>query len=352
MKQIKNAWSAALKWIKTILSTPFIYLYKGLMIVLSPIGRFLWKFIGPVWRWTHPLRQWIRKVLDHPYAFIGPYAILFVTIIVLPVLVAMGLSFTAFNTIEPPTWVGLKNYVDVFTSDSVFLQNAVPNTITFSIIVGPIGYMFAFLLAWMLAQVPHRFRTVYAVVIYSPSITGPVMMAFVWRILFSGDELGYLNYALINWFNVEQAIQFLQDADLLFPIMIIVSLWSSMGLGFLAMLAGVLNIDRSLYEAAAIDGMKNRWQEIFYITIPSMKPQMLFGAVMAIIGTFNSVGLAQALAGGGVPPQYAGWLLVDHANDFGFTRYEMGYASAITVVLLLIVVLFNRIAYRLFGERD
>jgi multiple sugar transport system permease protein len=150
----------------------------------------------------------------------------------------------------------------------------------------------------------------------------------------------------------ETPIQFLQDADLLFPIMIVVSLWSSMGLGFLAMLAGVLNIDRTLYEAAAIDGMKNRWQEIFYITIPSIKPQMLFGAVMAIIGTFNSAGLASALAGGTAPPQYAGWLIVDHANDFGFTRFEMGYASAITVILLLIVVLFNQISYRLFGERD
>ena len=150
----------------------------------------------------------------------------------------------------------------------------------------------------------------------------------------------------------ETPIQFLSDADILFPIMIIVSLWSSMGLGFLAMLAGVLNIDRSLYEAAAIDGMRNRWQEIFFITIPSMKPQMLFGAVMAIIGTFNSAGLAAALAGGVTPPQYSGWLIVDHANDFGFTRFEMGYASAVTVILLLVVVMFNQISYRLFGERD
>jgi multiple sugar transport system permease protein len=134
--------------------------------------------------------------------------------------------------------------------------------------------------------------------------------------------------------------------------MIIVALWSSMGLGFLAMLAGILNIDRTLYEAAAIDGMKNRWQEIFYITIPVIKPQMLFGAVMSIIGTFNAAGLAAALSGGATPPQYSGWLIVDHAIDFGFTRFEMGYASAITVILLLVVILFNRIAYKLFGERD
>lgn len=301
------------------------------------------------------LKEWkvkYNKKMQNPWFFIAPYALLFILIIALPVIVAMGLSFTAFNTIQTPEFIGLKNYVDIFTGDTVFLQKAVSNTILFSVIVGPIGYMLAFFLAWMLAQVPHRARIVYAVIIYSPSITASIMMANVWRIVFSGDETGYLNSILINWFGVDSPIQFLQDADYLFPIMILVSLWSSMGLGFLAMLAGILNIDRSLYEAAAIDGLKNRWQEIFYITIPSIKPQMLFGAVMAIIGTFNSTGLAQALAGGGTPPQYAGWLIVDHANDFGFTRFEMGYASAVTVILLVIVVFFNKIAYQLFGERD
>lgn len=294
-----------------------------------------------------------KKWMQSPWVFIGPYAALFILIIALPVMAAAVLSFTSFNTIQAPSFIGLKNYVDIFTGDAVFLQNALSNTILFSVIVGPVGYMLSFFLAWMLAQVPHRSRTIYAVIIYSPSITGPIMMANVWRILFSGDEQGHLNNLLMNVLGLtETPIQFLQDADILFPIMIVVSLWSSMGLGFLAMLAGVLNIDRSLYEAAAIDGMKNRWQEIFYITIPSIKPQMLFGAVMAIIGTFNSAGLASALAGGTAPPQYAGWLIVDHANDFGFTRFEMGYASAITVILLLVVVMFNQISYRLFGERD
>lgn len=294
-----------------------------------------------------------KNLLQSPVLFVVPYATLFILIIALPVLAAIVLSFTSFNTIQAPVFIGLQNYVDIITGDSVFLQKALSNTILFSLIVGPIGYMMSFGLAWMLAQVPHRARTLYAVIIYSPSITGPIMMANVWRIVFSGDETGYLNNFLMYTLNVTQTpIQFLSDADILFPIMIIVSLWGSMGLGFLAMLAGVLNIDRSLYEAAAIDGMRNRWQEIFYITIPSIKPQMLFGAVMAIIGTFNSAGLAAALAGGTTPPQYSGWLIVDHANDFGFTRFEMGYASAVTVILLLIVVFFNQISYRLFGERD
>lgn len=287
---------------------------------------------------------------DSPYLFIFPYAFLFTLLIVLPVVVAIGLSFTYYNTVQMPEFVGFKNYIDLFTGDTVFLQNAISNTLLYSIVVGPIGYLLSFFLAWLLSQVPHRIRTIYTVIIYSPSITGPVMMAVVWRILFSGDDQGYLNYWLMNLNIINEPIQFLQSPDWLIIIMMFIGLWGSMGVGFLAMLAGLLNIDRTLYEAAYIDGIRNRWQEIFYITIPSMKPQMLFGAVMAIIGTFNAAGIAETLSGGSPPPQYAGWLIVDHANDFGFVRYEMGYASAVTVVLLIIVVLSNRISYKLFGD--
>nr|WP_144923663.1 sugar ABC transporter permease [Paenibacillus bovis] len=293
-----------------------------------------------------------KRSSDSPYLFMLPYAALFTLLIILPVVVAVALSFTYYNTVQFPEFVAFKNFIDLFTGDSIFLQNAITNTILYSVIVGPIGYMLAFFLAWMLSQVPHKIRTIYTVIIYSPSVTGPIMMAVVWRILFSGDEKGYLNYWLMEWNIIKEPLQFLQSPDLLVIIMIFIGLWGSMGVGFLAMLAGLLNIDRTMYEAAYIDGIRNRWQEIFYITIPSMKPQMLFGAVMAIIGTFNAADIASTLSGGNPPPQYAGWLIVDHANDFGFIRYEMGYASAVTVVLLVIVILFNRISYKLFGEKD
>lgn len=291
-----------------------------------------------------------KRMADSPYLFILPYFLLFSLLIVLPVVIAVVLSLTYFNTVEFPKLVGFQNYIDLFTGDTVFLQNAVPNTLLYGIIVGPIGYMLAFFLAWMLSQVTHRLRTVYTVIIYSPSITGPVMMGVVWKVLFSGDQVGYLNYWLLKLSIVREPVQWLQSPELLMPIMIFIALWGSMGVGFLAMLAGLLNIDKTMYEAAYIDGLRNRWQEIFYITIPSMKPQMLFGAVMAIIGTFNASGMAATLSGGTPPPQYAGWLIVDHANDFGFTRYEMGYASAVTVALLCIVILFNKISYKLFGD--
>jgi multiple sugar transport system permease protein len=297
-----------------------------------------------------PLKHRLVKAADSPYLFILPYAVLFSLLIVLPVAVAIALSFTYFNTVEFPEFVGFKNYVDLFTGDSVFLQYAIPYTLLYSVIVGPIGYMLAFFLAWMLSQVPHNIRTFYTVIIYSPSITGGIMMAVVWRVLYSGDQSGYLNYWLLRMDIIQEPLQWLKNPDLLVPIMVVIGLWGSMGVGFLAMLAGLLSVDKTLYEAAYIDGIRNRWQEIFFITIPSMKPQMLFGAVMAIIGTFNASGIAATLSGGTPPPEYAGWMIVDHANDFGFVRYEMGYASAVTVALLAIVILFNKISYKLFGD--
>lgn len=248
-----------------------------------------------------------------------------------------------------PSFIGLRNYINLLTQDTDFMQFALPTTIRYALIVGPGGYMLSFMLAWILAQIPHRVRTFSAIIIYSPALTSGVLMTVVWRVLFSGDNRGYLNHLLLNLGVINTPVQWLQDPQMISIIMLFVGLWSSMGIGFLAMLSGILNINHEIYEAAYIDGLKNRWQEIFYITIPSMKPQMLFGAVMAIVSTFNAAGIASALTMSFPPPQLAGWLIVDHMNDFGFSRYEMGYASALSVVLLVIVLLFSRIAKRLFG---
>lgn len=249
--------------------------------------------------------------------------------------------------------MGIQNYITLLTDDTDFMQYALPNTILYAIIIGPGGYMLSFLVAWVLAQIPKKVRTIAAIIIYSPALTSSILMTVVWRVVFSGDNRGFLNNFLLNLGVINTPIQFLQDPTTVTWIMIFVGLWSSMGIGFLAMLSGILNINKEIYEAAYIDGMKNRWQEIFYITIPSMRPQMLFGAVMAIVSTFNAYGIASALTLSSPPPQFAGWLIVDHMNDFAFSRYEMGYASALSVVLLTIVFLFNRLAHRLFGgEKD
>lgn len=285
-----------------------------------------------------------------PYYFMAPYILLFAVFIIVPVTIAIFLSFTNFNSIQFPDFVGLLNYVNLLTQDEIFMQYVLPNTVTFALIVGPGGYLLAFLLAWMLAQISKGPRTVLALLIYSPSMTTGVAMTVVWKILFSGDRSGYINNFLIQLGVINDPILFLQSANWLLPIMIVVALWSSMGVGFLAMLAGVMNIDESLYEAGAIDGIKNRFQEMFYITIPSMKPQMLFGAVMAVVNTFQTGTIGVMLSGANPTPLYSGQLMVNHIEDYGFLRYEMGYAATVSVALLGIIYLFSIVAKRMFHE--
>jgi multiple sugar transport system permease protein len=295
------------------------------------------------------LKKWWMKEAS-AYGFVSGYALMFLIFIAVPVLVAILLSFTFFDTIQPPHFLALKNYITLLTQDDIFMRYVLPNTIQFAVIVGPGGYLLSFILAWMLAQLPKVPRTIFALILYSPSMTAGVAMTVVWQALFSGDQTGYLNSFLLSLNLIQEPIQWLQSPHYLMPIMIIVTLWSSMGVGFLAMLAGILEINPELYEAGSIDGIRNRFQEIIYITIPSMKPQMLFGAVMAIVATFQAGSIGVTLSGSNPTPQYAGQLIVNHIEDYGFFRYEMGYAAAVSVVLLLMVWFFARVANRLFRE--
>lgn len=286
------------------------------------------------------------------WILISPFIICFTVFILLPVLVSFFLSFTKFDSVQMPEFIGFKNYIDIFSNDKHFMQDVLPNTIVYAIIVGPGGYVLSFLLAWVLSQLTRWPRTVLAIVFYSPSLLGSVALTTIWSVIFSGDRSGYLNNLLLSLNVINEPVSWLTSTSTLMPIMIFVALWSSMGVGFLAMLSGVLNVDRELYEAAYIDGVKNRMQEIYYVTIPSTKPQLLFGAVMAIVNTFNSPGLGVALSGSNPTPNYAGQLIVNHMDDYGFLRYEMGYASALSVILLIIVWFSSRIAYKLFSEKD
>lgn len=294
-------------------------------------------------------QNWLARE-GSAYAFLSGYAVLFIVFIVIPVIAAFLLSFTFFDAVQTPRIIGLGNYISLLTQDDTFMRYVLPNTIQFAAIVGPGGYALAFLLAWMLAQLPKLPRTIFAVILYSPSMTASVAMAVVWKALFSGDQTGYLNSFLMGLGLMNEPIQWLQSPQYLMTIMIAVTLWGSMGIGFLAMLAGILEISPELYEAAEIDGLSSRWQEIFYITIPSMKPQMLFGAVMALVGTFQAGAIGVTLSGTNPTPQYAGQLIVNHIEDYGFLRYEMGYAAAVSVVLLLMVLFFTRLATRLFAS--
>ena len=281
-----------------------------------------------------------------------PYVLSFTVFIILPVFLAIILSFTNFNSMTFPKFVGLTNYINLLTSDSVFMQKILPNTILFAFICGPVGYILSFVLAWMLAQVPKGPRTILALAIYSPSLTAGVAMQVVWVAIFSGDANGYLNAFLLNNGFINEAIQWLQSEKYLMPIMIGVTIWSSMGIGFLAMMSGILNIDSELYEAASIDGLKNRFQEVIYITVPSMKPQLLFGAVMAVVNTFQAGAIGVQLSGANPTPNYAGSLIVNHIEDYGYIRYEMGYASAISVFLLLFIYIISKVIRKVLASKN
>jgi multiple sugar transport system permease protein len=297
----------------------------------------------------------LNRLLDRmnrPAWFIFPYWILFAIFIVVPVFAAIALSFTFFNSIQTPVFVGINNYIELITLDTVFMRYVLPNTLRFAFIVGPVGYALSFMVAWMLSHLPKTPRTILAIIFYSPSLTAGVAMAAMWRIIFSGDAQGYLNAILLDLGLIVEPIQFLQNPNMLMTIMIVVSLWSSIGVGFLAMLAGILNVDRTLYEAAYIDGIKNWFQEIIYVTIPSMKPQMIFGAVMAVVGTFQAGAIGVALSGTNPTPNYAGQLIVNHIEDFGFIRYMMGYAASISVILLLMVYAISKITWKFLGEKE
>ncbi len=293
-----------------------------------------------------------KKDDKEAYLFAFPYVLLFMIFIIIPIFLAMILSLTSFDMVSFPKYAGLNNFVFLLTSDEEFMRYILPNTIKFALIVGPGGYALSFIMAWALAQLPHKLRTVLAIILYSPSLTAGITMTVVWKVFFAGDESGYLNYILLELGVIVEPIAFLQSPDFLFTIMILVALWASMGVGFLAMLAGILNVSQELYEAAYIDGLNSRFQEIWYITIPAMKPQMLFGAVMAIVGTFSAGALGVQLSGSNPTPNYSGSLILNHIEDYGFIRYDMGYAAALSVVLLLIIYFFSKLSWRLFGEKD
>ena len=298
------------------------------------------------------ISDWMDKGNRTSVLFLFPYVTLFFIFIILPIVVAIILSFTYYNGISKPEFVGLDNYVYLFTQDSDFIKVILPNTLLFALVVGPGGYLLSFLLAWILSQLPKWPRTIFALIIYSPSMTMGIAMSVLWKIIFSGDEQGYLNSILINMNFISEPIQWLQSPEYLMPVMMLVSLWSAMGIGFLAMLSGLLNVNKELYEAAYIDGIRNRVQEIFYVTIPSMKNQMLFGAVMSIVSAFSAGAIGVQLSGSNPTPQNAGQLVVNHLEDYGILRKELGMSAALSVILLIIIWVFNRIFTRAFREKE
>ncbi|NLM39408.1 MAG: sugar ABC transporter permease [Firmicutes bacterium] len=280
------------------------------------------------------------------YLFIAPFMVIFAIFVIVPILVSIGLSFTYFNMVQPPRWVGWQNYLTLFLEDEIFLI-AVKNTLLFAAITGPISYFMCFVFAWLINELNPKIRAVLTLLFYAPSISANAYM--IWLVIFSGDAYGYINGILLYWGVIDKPIQWLVDPNWMMPIVIMVALWMSLGVSFLTFIAGLQGIDDMYYEAAVIDGVRNRWQELWYITLPLMKPHLMFGAIISITNSFAAAGQIQALTGQ-TPTDWATWTIMQHINDYGYVRYEMGYASAMAVLLFITMVLVQRLVQRLLAK--
>ncbi|MFD2700272.1 carbohydrate ABC transporter permease [Paenibacillus shunpengii] len=283
------------------------------------------------------------KVKKHLYILMAPYMILFLMFTVLPVVLSIIISFTYFNMLEMPKFVGWQNYTRLFLEDDIFLI-ALKNTLLFAAITGPVSYFACFIFAWIINELSPKWRAFMTLIFYAPSISGNVF--FIWLLIFSGDRYGIINGLLIEIGILLEPIQWLKTEAYVLPIIILVQLWLSLGTGFLAFIAGLQTVDKTLYEAGAVDGIKNRWQELWYITLPSMKPQLMFGAVIQITTSLAVSDVSIQLAG--FPSvNYAAETIVTHLMDFGTIRFEMGFASAIATVLFIIMIGSNIIVQKL-----
>lgn len=273
------------------------------------------------------------------YAMMLPYLIFFFVFTMLPVVLSIGLGFTDFNMLQTPKFVGWENYLRMFVDDSVFLI-ALKNTMIFALVTGPLSYILCFLFAWLINELNPRTRAVMTMLFYAPTLSGQAYTVFLY--FFSSDQYGIINSVLMKIGYIKEPIAWLADSQYIMPVLIVVQLWLSLGTGFLAFIAGLQGLDVSLFEAGLVDGIRNRLQELWYITLPQMIPALTFGAVMQIVNSFTVADISITLAG--FPSaEYAGETFVTHIMDVGNQRFEMGYACAIAGVLFIIMILANKL---------
>ena len=293
-------------------------------------------------RWT--LKEMKRNYVA--YLMLLPYYVIFLLFTIIPVVVSLVLSFTSFNMLEPPIFIGADNYIRLFLEDDIFII-ACQNTLIFAAVTGPVSYLLSFVVAWFINELPPKIRALVTLVFYAPNIAGSVYL--IWSVAFSSDAYGYVNSMLLYLEIIDTPIAFFQDATYVMPLCIVVALWTSLGTAFLSFIAGLQIVDVSLYEAGAVDGVKNRWQELWYITLPYMKPQLMFGAILAITGSFGFGGIVDALAGN-PSVDYCAWTITHHLGDYGGARYEIRYASAIATVLFVIMIGANFLVNKLLSK--
>lgn len=273
--------------------------------------------------------------MEHIYfSMMLPFLIAFTVFMIIPIISSIALSFTDFNMVQLPGFVGIQNYIRIFTEDEIFMIS-LKNTLILAVVIGPCGYILSFVAAWLINELGRGMRTLVTFMVYSPSLAGNIY--FIWTYIFSADRRGFLNTFLIQLGIIRDPISWLSDTRYNLICVIIVSLWMSFGVGFLSFIAALQSLDRSYYEAAAIDGLRNRWQELYYVTFPQIGPTLLFGAVQSISSAFATGAVSTALTGN-PSTEYSTHTILLHLVDYATVRYEMGYASALAVVLFLLMV--------------
>lgn len=294
------------------------------------------------WQWT--LRE--MKLHKVGYLMVAPYYLVFLTFTVVPVVVSLLLSLTQFNMLEMPVFVGLDNYIRLLLDDDIFLL-ACSKTLIFATMTGPVSYLLCLMFAWFINELTPKIRAVVTLIFYAPSISGQVYL--IWQTLFSSDQYGWVNGTLMKLGIINSPILWFQDTDYIMTLVILVALWTSLGTSFLSFIAGFQVVDKSLYEAAAVDGVKNRWQELWYVTLPVMKNQMMFAAIMSITGSFGFGAVVTALCG--FPSvDYAAHTIMHHLEDYGNQRWEVGYASAIATILFAIMIGANLLVNKMLSK--
>lgn len=295
-------------------------------------------------RWEYTRREMKRKWPG--YVMVAPFLIMFATFTILPVVVTFFLSFTNFNMLELPEIAFFDNYIRLILEDDLFLA-AFQNTMIFALTTGPISYILSFLLAWFINELSPKIRALVTFIFYGPSISGSAYLVF--GIIFRGDIYGYANGFLMKLGVISKPILFFQDTKYIVPLCIVVAIWTSLGTSFLAFIAGLQGVRKELYEAGAVDGIRNRWQELWYITLPSMKNILMFGAVLSITGAFGFGGVIDALCGN-PSTDYVAWTLQHHMADYLNNRFEVGYASAVSMVLFVLMFGSNILIKNALGK--
>ena len=292
------------------------------------------------WTW-YQMKQ--HKVA---YLMIAPFMLIFFLFTVIPVVASLLLSFTSFNMLQMPKFLFFDNYITLFLDDDLWIT-ALKNTLIFAAVTGPASYILSFLVAWFINELSPKIRAIVTLIFYAPSISGNAYL--IWQTLFASDAYGWVNGKLLSWGFIDAPILWFQNEKYVMGLCIVVALWTSLGTSFLSFIAGLQGINVSLFEAAAVDGLKNRWQELWYVTLPSMKPQLMFGAVLAITGAFGFGGIVTALAGN-PSVNYAAYTISHHLDEYGSTRWEVGYASAISFVLFLMMIGSNMAVTKLLSK--